>query len=1393
MQNYDVIDRNNPLPAGQDFNLLRREGFEHLARLAGDKWTDFNTPDPGITLLEALCYAITEAAYRTGFHVRDLVAYKQPPENPWQCVFYTAKELLHNHAVTINDYRKLILDIEGVRNVWIEPSYSYEVPVYVDQDWLEPLGADHSDKGAASDPCAEPCNCAPKRGRLTILGNSPAPTLRPLELEGLYNVLIQYEDDINETPAEEEVRNEVLKRLHKHRNLCEDFINVISVRPQQFAVDISVVLTPDADPELVLAKIFIEIYRYFSPTVQFYTIDQMLQKPYPHDGGGRNYHIEDIFEGPALRSGFIEDAELERTDMFRDIHLSDLINKIADITGVRAITHFHVPREAHNYEYFTKWVTELREQRKVAQLDIGKSRAMLSKDSGIYHYDITTPAVGKQRVKKLYRDLLARERSYRLSGHQTNFSVPVGEYSDLDVYVPIQNDLPHIYGVNPLFGIPGSLDQTLRDAKVKQLRGYLLLFDQLLADHLAQLDNLNRLFSFCDQEHTRFFKVLHDESTYNLKELFIADEQLLAWKNQLLSLNTQQEEKNVEMEFLSDNIAELKARIAEMDEALKKHPDDKRLKRKRQTAATTLTVEVSDLSVLEKNQEHIGYIINDLNLKIESAETKADAVTTHFEEFLTKMLDAPRLFTRRRNRMLKHLVARLGEDTSEYDRHMRMGRPEFDVDMEQRLVADKMRLLQDYVHVSNGRNKGFNYWLDKADKKKNTADKTSRKAWGGDNISGVERRVSRLLGFAEASREYLTPSWIEVETLPDTTNTSPRLVVHFFTDDADRMLLFNSKETSGPECCVDDLILRMVELGSNSGNYQFDSEDRNNKTYHLFTLYDDGNPLGVSRYFNTLQDARDARDRISNQFDNLALAEGMHLIEHILLRPKTDEVLQYADKNPGDSINPPAEPVDLLCICLDECDRCGDCCFEIKPVDIPTNGEIAFPNPFALKSTLFIKDADNAGNLTAEKQLELKRAIQYLNNYSLSSDKKKVIIADSDGYPLADIALGVLPPPKPKEAAIISAIKNAIVNNQIVLSAPSPFSDDKRLEVKKFGDPNINASAYLLNDLLQGIYKLDAQNVNDTGNTITITTVTGDLAQIAITPAQTISGATVEEKNRQKKEIADKAREALLRCLSFDRFKIRITRLPKDKCYNDEAWVLNISALKKAMDPFCEHISFLRQVFEEKEGLQPIKMTFLKYEQLSAYLARIRIAANEEENYDIVSQGATFSVVLKDDKGKILAQTKYEFDSAESAMEWAENIRLGFAQEQERQCLCRDCNHNEDPYSFRATVVLPCWSRRFQNKAFRYFTEQTLRMETPAHINLQVVWLGMEAMRRFENLYRDWLIEMVETNGMPKLEVVNKLVRELCKLKNCTECEETCIESETSATLRPPVSSFEKP
>src|SRR3546814_5658876 len=70
------IDKKRKLEPAMDYELLRSLGLKYIEELGSKSWTDYNAHDPGITIMEQLCYALTELRYRSDFDILDLMADK---------------------------------------------------------------------------------------------------------------------------------------------------------------------------------------------------------------------------------------------------------------------------------------------------------------------------------------------------------------------------------------------------------------------------------------------------------------------------------------------------------------------------------------------------------------------------------------------------------------------------------------------------------------------------------------------------------------------------------------------------------------------------------------------------------------------------------------------------------------------------------------------------------------------------------------------------------------------------------------------------------------------------------------------------------------------------------------------------------------------------------------------------------------------------------------------------------------------------------------------------------------------------------------------------------------------------------------------------------------------
>lgn len=97
-------------PDGDDlYTILQRKTLAELQRLSGKVWTDFNPHDPGMTVADAVNYALTETDYRLGFDLED---YLTDTDGTWSLDkygFFPASDIYPSAPVTSDDYRRIIL------------------------------------------------------------------------------------------------------------------------------------------------------------------------------------------------------------------------------------------------------------------------------------------------------------------------------------------------------------------------------------------------------------------------------------------------------------------------------------------------------------------------------------------------------------------------------------------------------------------------------------------------------------------------------------------------------------------------------------------------------------------------------------------------------------------------------------------------------------------------------------------------------------------------------------------------------------------------------------------------------------------------------------------------------------------------------------------------------------------------------------------------------------------------------------------------------------------------------------------------------------------------------------------------------------------------------------
>lgn len=454
-----------------DYASIRTEAMRQLERLAGSAWTDFNPQDPGITILEQCCYALTEFGYRCDFPLSDLLS--SEGRDP-AASLYSAARILTSRPVTLTDLRKLAVDVRGVRNAWIEPIRAPTPAVYLDREGVSQPDDRHHE---------------------LILLQKPASASEPIGMKGLYRIWIEA-NELGVTSGEL-VRN-VERRLHAERPLGMDFAAVDVLKSQSIQVKASIEITADARPDDVYVEILLALARHTSPQVKFRTLAQCL-------ADGRQ--IDEVFDGPRLEQGFIDNGELAALKRKTSLRISDFIQAIMRVDGVAVVKHLSLKAGAASWQ---EWWLDI-EDGYAPAFDSVASSIVLERQQFALSVDEVSAA---ERV----RQALTATAYRPAPPEELDLMPPIGRDRKLASYYSIQHHFPENYGLGER-GLPPEAD-ALRRSQLRQLQAYLLLFDQLLANQYAQLAHVGDLLGFAEQPAQTYFAGEVDDSRLGLDAIW---------------------------------------------------------------------------------------------------------------------------------------------------------------------------------------------------------------------------------------------------------------------------------------------------------------------------------------------------------------------------------------------------------------------------------------------------------------------------------------------------------------------------------------------------------------------------------------------------------------------------------------------------------------------------------------------------------------------------------------------------------------------------------------------------------------------------------------------------------------------------------------------------------
>lgn len=712
---------------------LFAQGLAQLRQLSSRHWTDHNTHDPGITILELLAYALTELTYRARFPLEDLLAASAESGASQSDQFFTAAEILPNAPLTTLDYRKLLIDLPGVRNAWIEPA-----PLRYFADTIE------------------------KRLRHD---NPGIPGIRPVEVRGLYRVTLEYDDDVASDEARQQVEARVRATLQARRNLGEDFVAVAEVVTQPYNLCAELELTADADPIEVAAQVELLVDDYLAPPVRNYRLAEMLNKR--HDDG-RPYTAAEIFAGPRLNNGFLDDVEVERAELRTDVRLSDIISLIMDVPGVIAVRDIVVnelqPRDGGGWQPVVpldKWHLAVPTGRR-PRLAVDQCQFLFRKRNLPLRADAGQIAL-RVRARR------AEQRASFLDIGPEDLPIPLGRPRDVGSYHSFQHHFPAAYGLSDV-GVPPMPDseRARRLVEILQLKGYLLPFDQVMADYLSQLANVGELFARGNTQPRTYF-----------------------------------------------------AQLVELPGAGNPSLDHRQL----------------------------------YPNPLPSAETLADEPSAVGQD--------------RRNRLLDHLLARVAEDFHQYADVMRtvFGRRD--------LLRTKSEFLRDCPRIGAERGLAYDQTL---------ADPGS--LWDTLNVSGLERRLARLLGIGDHSRRDLSTVSLDVhaEIVSTPTNTFSFRVVH--RDDGELLFSAVNEFPTDEEARV--ALNQAMARGQLRDGYRGHVNDEGTHELHVVDIGGQALARGGQSY-STAADLDEAIANLRAYLQTYYGGEGIYLIENILLRPEMEE------------------------------------------------------------------------------------------------------------------------------------------------------------------------------------------------------------------------------------------------------------------------------------------------------------------------------------------------------------------------------------------------------------------------------------------------------------------------------------------------------------------------
>lgn len=479
------------------FDTLMAQAQTVLSAQSGDLWTDITAHDPGITLLEALAYNVSDLSYRHLLPLVDLLT----PDNRKQgaALFpagFEAEQVLTTSPITAEDYRKGILDIHTALDSG-EIVYEFcDAQVTRDVE-----GARYKYF----------CNIDPNTGVNTFTFTSVHKNSVPLYLNGTYSVQAKSSMYARFMTDEGNRKEKLEAYLNENRNICELVRSVKGAIGNGMAgsdlyMDISLNMLPK-DVNLAFVDLFIVMQKIMSPEYE-----RALTMDF------RPLH----YAGPRPQQGWVMDIPQENKSGNFSVYTSQVQQIAESLPFVGSVDYINLGPDRNNI-IFKVNVTGSNIRFWGGQPYLSSTISKML-ESVTLSYNERPLAGNMNEIYRLLKERMTQRRQV------TTKPYPAGRYRDPSRYYPASDLLPALY----------DLKEREPQEQTRQLHQFLLHFEQQLADGCAQLADLPALLSFVSSYNGTFWAhqwpfaensindEVHSDYKPNTEEADIASQQSLS-------------------------------------------------------------------------------------------------------------------------------------------------------------------------------------------------------------------------------------------------------------------------------------------------------------------------------------------------------------------------------------------------------------------------------------------------------------------------------------------------------------------------------------------------------------------------------------------------------------------------------------------------------------------------------------------------------------------------------------------------------------------------------------------------------------------------------------------------------------------------------------------------